>query len=197
MQADSIAHTGNWIVRNKEVIAAIGGMLGVAPRAFDFASQLTQQQKQTRRLTEERQNLELFKLRYEVEKIRRELGQPAAPLIEPAAPAAPAVVPPEPVVESVAEQRVRRSRPPGAVRWLLAHPRFGQPLLFIWQMIFAVLLGFSALVTVVFPFAMIADSESRGELGWTIVWVEVVYALMSWGFYAMYRKMQRWRKPAA
>lgn len=216
MQGQWVAHTGRWLVQNKEVLAAVGALLGVVPKAVDTLLQMNRQQREARQLLVEKQILELSKLRYEIEKIRRDLGEAPAPVPQPPLPhravaeisqPTPEVTVTKPVPPPAAAEAAQRipevavtkpvSTPsvPAVVRWLQAHPPAGGVVLWLGQAVLWILFAFSALVMVVFPVTMLANATNRQEIGtWGVLGVELIYILMSWAFLRLYQKVRRWRK---
>ncbi len=201
-----------FFIKYKEVIAGVGVLLGLVPRLIDLARRATSAQKEQRALSRQRQRLVLMKLRYEVVEYEQKYGPaPATGVVSPpvtveqALPSsisrgeAPAPAPPR--VSEVVEGRLSDALmqataeepkpPPVFVQWLIGLPALGKPALWVLHASLLFLLLGSGFVTVVFPLSMLDDPADFG--GGAILFVEAIYILMTLAFWALYRKVGRWR----
>lgn len=140
-----------------------------------------------------RRDLELEKLRLEVLKLHRELNiaepgpEPAeakrkleaipAPIRPAAVAAAPALVPPP-----------RRGR---IVAWLMQHPRFARPFLWISQAFMAYCMVTFAVGIVALPVLFWYDPASRGP---ELVFAVLLYGALGWASYKGFTTSRRLRK---
>ena len=205
-----------FFIKYKEVIAGVGVLLGLVPRLLDLARRATSAQKEQRALSRQRQRLELMKLRYEVVEYEQKYGsalamgenapqvtaerllpgrvgrgEPAPAAHAPAPPRTSEIVdgrPSDALMQATAEEP---KPPPAIVQWLIGLPALGKPVLWVLHASLLFLLLGSGLVTVVFPLSMLDDSADFG--GGAILFVEAIYILMTLAFWALYRKVGRWR----
>jgi len=178
-----------FFTKNKEVIAAVVAILGLLPKGLEILARVSAQQKEQMRLSLERQYLEVEKLRHEIEKSRRELGEPIPPVSQRTG----LVVAGTPV----AAERPNALLLDGSPEWVrrLLRYRAGRGLLFAMQWIFAVFAAITGMSVLSLPLIIFTVEAARKD--WSLLLgVGVVYILVAWGFYAMYRKVGGWRHMA-
>jgi hypothetical protein len=164
------------------VLAGVGLALLAVPRLADLPSIFYDIKARRRALVLEKERLEILKLRYEIEALRKQHGLP-----ELEAPALP--------VKILAEPE-RPPRPvPSAPPWLSIHPRLGKALLLMSQGILGFFLFSFGVSTVSVPLVLISETTGTlgaGDIG-MLVFAPLIYGLLTWGCYAAYKKVRRWR----
>jgi hypothetical protein len=194
---NDIAGGTSWVLRNKELIAVVGVFLGLVPKFLDIATQASRRQKESAALLLQRQRLEVIKLRHDIEKVRRDLGEPPLNVRVTAEMALTEAVAAAGRAAVQHEAEHPKSTTDAAPHWVLRHPGLAKPLLLLVQIALGSLMGFSVLITIFYPIAMLADPKTRNAFGGTEIGVEFVYLLMSMAFLALYRKVRRWRRADA
>lgn len=146
-----------------------------------------------RTLELERDRLQVLKLKYEIDALRQQYSLP-----EPLGATA--------KVAAVTPASRPAPRPaPAWVRWLLARPRLGTPVLLLLQAVFGLMTAFSAAAVIAVPVALLTGPSQPGasqppEAGISptmVLVVASVYALFALGFWVGYRRVRRWRRAGA
>lgn len=126
----------------------------------------------------EKQQLEILKLRYEIEAIRKANQLPEITSV----PLAPQVT---------KETRVVQPRRSPTWEWLTRHPVFAELLLRVAQVIVGLYLFASIAGLIAVPFAAFQETE-HDESKWLLVGVTIMYGVFAYVCYMAYRRLGRW-----
>jgi hypothetical protein len=159
------------------VLLGVGLLLLLGPRLIHLRDTWHDTQHGRRRLELEKQQLEVLKLRYEIEALRK---------THQLAEIQPVHVAPQPAFAE------RPARATSAIeQWLIRRPALQMLIVWSSKLFFggcAALFIFTALVI---PFALYKEPTlSAGS----ILLIEMLYLLLTWGFVVSLRRVQRWEK---
>jgi hypothetical protein len=160
------------------ILAAVAFVLGLAPRILELGSGWQDIRSGRKQMEDERQRLELLKLRYEIEALKAEHSLPTLE----APPAKPANL-----IQAARHEADRRPVP----SWQRAHPRVTKAVLTVLQVLVGVFAGMFALLAIFSPF-MSSSADPKEHISATeAVVFDVIYVLLTWGFIVLNRSLGR------
>jgi hypothetical protein len=163
------------------ILAALAFVLGLVPRVLELGSGWQDIRSGRKQLEDERQRLELLKLRYEIEALKAEHSLPT---LEPS-PAKPATV-----IQAARRESDRRPIP----LWQRAYPRVTGAVLIVLQVLTGVFAGMFALLAIFSPFWRTSkDGQVTISVTEAVVF-DGIFILLTWGFIVLNRSLGRRRK---
>ena len=152
-------------------------LLVYGPRLFELRSAWMDIRQGRRKLEFEKEQLEIEKLRYEIEVLKKEHNISELNI------STPVISPPARVKEQAQSAPVTKLRLP-------KYARLVNSILFVIQTITGVLMATSALITICMPFAIRSQKDFDTA---SIIFVTFVYALITWGFYIIFKRLRTYR----
>lgn len=152
-------------------------LLVYGPKLFELQSAWMDIRQGRRKLELEKEQLEIEKLRYEIEAFKKEHNLSESNISSS-------------VISSPARAKEQAQSVPFTK---LRHPKYARlvnSFLFVIQTITGVLMATSGLITICMPFALRSQKDFEAT---SIIFVTIVYALITWGFYMIFKRLRTYR----
>lgn len=160
------------------IIAAVAFFLGLAPKILELGSGWQDIRSGRKQMEDERQRLELLKLRYEIEALKAEHSLPSLE----ASPAKAVTM-----IQAVRREADRHPIP----LWQRAYPRVTKAVLTVLQLLVGIFAGLFALLAIFYPFMSPTKDKQYPVSVTEVVVLDVIYALLTWGLVVLSRSLGR------
>jgi hypothetical protein len=160
------------------ILAAVAFVLGLAPRILELGTGWQDIRSGRKQMEDERQRLELLKLRYEIEALK---AQHSLPTLEPS-PAKPVTM-----IQAVHRETGGHHIP----LWQRAYPRVTTAVLTVLQVLVGVFAGVFAVMAIFAPFITTPTDPQQHVSATETAVFDVIYVLLTCGLIVLNRSLGR------